>query len=1047
MSSNKALTRGLSCWGIAFCLLLICSLRGAASNMVLYPTMPDHQSDGKITGSINGQPATFEYQYTYHIDSQGLKDFKANYVRLAADGPVDVDLTVVNTTITKAYLRTVGKDLPFSRNGSSFRFTLPGPGNYYLQLPDLNSPRQITYTVFFFVDDLAEYNSYQQLFAAAKNVTNYNVVSDATRDQTSAVQSVLNSGGSIYFPPGIYRTGPLTLNSNTTVYLAPGALLKGLDYYNASRYIYINGKQNVRIAGLGTIDANGTPTGHTVSCHGIDFVSSSYIYLDDIIFRNTNSWMLHIQKSDQIFFDSLKLFSGKDGIDPDGSRDVSITRTVIQSIDDGFAVKSKFSGRTCERVTMQDCIVFSCASSLKIGTENYYGKVSNITWDRCDAVDADRACIVYTKLSTGIAPISNITWRNIRVFNFSWSAETGGAPFQFENNTSASVTNLVLENIVAYPTQNCANWGPLNATFRNVIVNGSSTIPTSNMSFQGVIWPGITSISQPVVFIDPSPFNQNEYRNGDTVTVSVQHPFNRAITRVEMLVDGVSIGTDTSAPYSFTLSNLSTAVHLLQAKATDIDGAVSTTAPSRIKILQGTTPVMITINPSISDLTHTSATVSWSTNLAGNSIVEYGTTTAYGTTASDPALVTGHTITLSNLTPETTYHYRVKTQASGYLDGVSNDAVFTTLPAPTALINPGFEDVPGFAPWVRYGVYTSTGFDGVQPASWYGMSPHSGTYFSGSAGSRSKKNGGLYQTLTASFIPGQYWVFSAWVNTYNKGSVPSDTNNRIGIDPTGGTSPTSANIIWSQRTSTQYQWQQISVAAPAAADSMTFFIEAQQNLAVEMNVNAFDDCAIAQIYPTSIPEALALSDNTAVSIEKSTVTAGTSEIGGACYIEEPDRSVGIRVATGAAVNRGDTVIVTGKMSTNDQGERQIIADFVSATQPALTTPKPLFISNNNLGGKAYNSLTQGAWQGSGLYNIGLLVTCFGSITAQGTDYFYIDDGSNLQDGSGNTGIRIDAAGLTLPTHTYAIVTGISTLRMVNGKAVRTIKPRSQADIL
>ena len=71
----------------------------------------------------------------------------------------------------------------------------------------------------------------------------------------------------------------------------------------------------------------------------------------------------------------------RDGIDPDGTRDMTVERTVIQSIDDAFAIKSKFSGRSCERVTMRDCIVFSCASSLKIGTENYYGVVKDILWD------------------------------------------------------------------------------------------------------------------------------------------------------------------------------------------------------------------------------------------------------------------------------------------------------------------------------------------------------------------------------------------------------------------------------------------------------------------------------------------------------------------------------------------------------------------------------------------------------------------------------------------------------------------------------------------
>lgn len=481
---------------IIYCICLLCSFTYAGATVVLYPVNPDHRSDGKITGTINGHRARFEYQYTYHPDSQGQKDFKANYVRMASDGPVDVELNL-NGTVKTAHLRTVGKDLTFTRSGSTLHFTLPGPGNYYLQLPDMNTPGKATYTVFFFVDDLATYKSYQSLFVAAENVTDHGVVSSATLDQTSAVQNLLDAHGAIYFPAGIYRTGQLNLYSNTTVYLAPGAVLKGIDNYNTSRYLYSNGQSNVKIAGMGVIDANGFTSGNIVTKgHLYDIEGSTNIALNDIIFRNSNSWQLHIRKSDRVSFDNIKVFSGKDGIDPDGSRDVTIKRVVIQSIDDGLAVKSKFPNRSCERVTMKDCIVFSCASSLKIGTENYYGVVKDITWDHCDAVDSDRSCILYTNKNAGTAPISNITWRNIRAFNFHWDVETGGAPFQFVNSSGVSISNLLLENIVAYPTHNCTVSGPVRATFRNVVVKGISSIPTTGMTFERVVWPGITGQSK-----------------------------------------------------------------------------------------------------------------------------------------------------------------------------------------------------------------------------------------------------------------------------------------------------------------------------------------------------------------------------------------------------------------------------------------------------------------------------------------------------------------------------------------------------------------------
>ena len=50
----------------------------------------------------------------------------------------------------------------------------------------------------------------------------------------------------------------------------------------------------------------------------------------------------------------------------------------------------------------------------------------------------------------------------------------------------------------------------------------------------------------------------------------------------------------------------------------------------------------------MTNITRSGATVTWSTNEAADSQVEYGTSTAYGAaSALDPALVTNHTVTLT----------------------------------------------------------------------------------------------------------------------------------------------------------------------------------------------------------------------------------------------------------------------------------------------------------------------------------------------------------------------------------------------------------------
>ncbi|MBD3266157.1 hypothetical protein GF373_05760 [bacterium] len=561
------------------------------TQVVFYPINPDHQSDGLVQGCIEGRNISFEYQHTYHFSSRGEKDFKANYTRLAADGPIDVTLQV-KAPITVAYLRTIGKDLPFKRQGSTFHFTLPGPGNYYLQLPDLNTPGRITYTVFFFIDALEQYQRYQQEFSQALNVTQNGVVSSPFTDQTQSIQGLIDRGGAIYFPAGMYRTGQLSIPSNTTLLLGEGAVLKGTDAYCASRYIHIENSQNVRMAGLGVIDANGNVPGNQAQKgHLIDLENCSDLQLEGILFRHSNSWMLHIRRSQNIVFNSIHLFSGKDGIDPDGSSDVLIEKVTIQSIDDAFAVKSKFEGESCERVTIRDCIVFSCASSLKIGTENYYGIVQDIIWDNCDAVDADRGIILYTN-KKGSAPVRNITWRNIRIFNYDWEVETGGAPFQFENragNMGGDITDILVQNVMAYPQTDVdvePEAGEIHVTFQNVVVHGESKIEqTQNLTFKGVLWENVVSESVPAIFIEPSPHRQTAYRNKDKLTAWVFHPFQRDIKKVDWFIDGELVGTDTSSPFTYNLLPVSLGEHRVQAAAMDEDGQINQTAPKRIEII------------------------------------------------------------------------------------------------------------------------------------------------------------------------------------------------------------------------------------------------------------------------------------------------------------------------------------------------------------------------------------------------------------------------------------------------------------------------------
>lgn len=102
-----------------------------------------------------------------------------------------------------------------------------------------------------------------------------------------------------------------------------------------------------------------------------------------------------------------------------------------------------------------------------------------------------------------------------------------------------------------------------------------------------------------------------------------------------------------------------------------------------------TTPPVVS-GIAVSGLTSTGATITWTTDEASDTQVEFGTSISYGaTTTLDANLVTSHSCTLSGLTAATTYHFRVKSKdAAGNL-AISSDNTFTTSADTTAPVISG----------------------------------------------------------------------------------------------------------------------------------------------------------------------------------------------------------------------------------------------------------------------------------------------------------------------------------------------------------------------
>lgn len=186
------------------------------------------------------------------------------------------------------------------------------------------------------------------------------------------------------------------------------------------------------------------------------------------------------------------------------------------------------------------------------------------------------------------------------------------------------------------------------------------------------------------------------------------------------LTDGYEIGTESDTSlvlfHSLDLTGLTPGtLYHFQVRSADLDGNEATDGDYTFTTLDSTPPVIL--DPTVVDITETSARVIWTTDEPATSVVDYGLDATYGTQVSDSSLVTDHSVILLGLDPGTTYHYKVGSEDAWGNYAESGDDTFTTLddppPANVVLtvtpgdeqnllewINPPDDDLAGI--WIVY---------------------------------------------------------------------------------------------------------------------------------------------------------------------------------------------------------------------------------------------------------------------------------------------------------------------------------------------------------
>ena len=337
------------------------------------------------------------------------------------------------------------------------------------------------------------------------NICDYGAIGDGVTLNTSAIQNAIddcnkNGGGQVYVPPGTFKSGTIWLKSNVELHISRGGVLlasdklddyNDLDAYeqnwcyepemwNGSHFIIAHEVENVAITGLGEINGNcyafleddfnheqwyrwrcgsykliGEAKERLRPGQLVVFIECKHVDIRDVTVKDSPCWSMYFYGCDYVNVCGYKAFNRKniqctDGMDIDSCKWVNVTNCYVETGDDGITLrghgfKLKNGVRTCEYVTISNCIINCaiCAFRIGVGTGaiKHVG-ISNITVTNC------RELMQYATSYLGHGSV------DIEDFNINGilAQSTDRAISMYASN-NASIKDITIENVRSTATQ------------------------------------------------------------------------------------------------------------------------------------------------------------------------------------------------------------------------------------------------------------------------------------------------------------------------------------------------------------------------------------------------------------------------------------------------------------------------------------------------------------------------------------------------------------------------------------------------------------------
>jgi polygalacturonase len=270
---------------------------------------------------------------------------------------------------------------------------------------------------------------------------------------TEAIQKALNDcgkagGGTVLLPAGTYLSRPLTLHDKTMLKLDAGAKLLATDdpahfskdglATGTSFMPFLAGKNldGIAIVGPGIIDGAGerwwvpaeearkkTP-GYTLPRPNLIVLTAcKNVRLENLTLQNSPKFAFVPTDCDGVTVSNVTILApsgsaNTDAIDPSASRNVLITKCLIDVGDDNIAIKAgkKMPGRefATENIMVTDC-TFRHGHGMSIGSETV-GGVRNVTVKNCTFEGTENGIRIKSQRGRG-GVVENIRFENITMKN------------------------------------------------------------------------------------------------------------------------------------------------------------------------------------------------------------------------------------------------------------------------------------------------------------------------------------------------------------------------------------------------------------------------------------------------------------------------------------------------------------------------------------------------------------------------------------------------------------------------------------------------------